>query len=179
MHITPIDPGNMPGRAGERVQALDGYWTKRNGLLTRDVPFSQQQLWCKSGGDGETPPQMMFKGPESFLHQIMEGKFGNDYTASVVAQDPRFARTIAAGYPIASSGYTVAEKLELEVNPPGSFKPVFVEYYRLMRRFQIGFVGLRTPIYATSVYVTPTDEWLSQFLLSIEHPYAMKGRWLH
>jgi hypothetical protein len=179
MHIATLDPANMTGHAGERIQALDGHWTKRNGLFTREMPFDQQQLWFRTGGDGETPPSMIYKGAQSFLHQIMAGQFGADYTASVVAQDPRFARTIAAGYPVASSGYTVAEKLELEVYPPGSLKPTYVEYYRLMRRIQIGFTGLRTPVYATSVYVTPTDDWLSQFLRSIEHPSVTKGRWLH
>lgn len=179
MHITPIDPANMAGRAGERIQALDGHWTKQNGLFTREMPLLQQQLWCKTGGDGETPPQMIHKGSQSFLHQIMAGKFGNDYTASLVAQDPRFAKTIAEGYPIASRGYTVAELLELEVTPPGSSTPVYVEYYRLMRRIQIGFTGLRTPVYATSVYVTPTDDWLSLFSRSTERHFVSSRRWLH
>jgi|GEM_PF-1931963 len=173
MHIKSIDPANMRGHAGGLIQSLSGYWAKHDGIFRRGMPLDQQQLWYRCEADGENLPTMLYKGRQAFLNEIMEGQFGEDYAASVRNQDPRFAAAVAAAFPSAVNGHGVSDMVQMEVTPPGMTKPRFVEYYRIIRRFQVGVIGLRQPKFLLSVLVVPTDAWRVQFLRSTIRPGEM------
>ena len=159
MHIGTVDPANIKDACGDQLRLIDGYWKKRGGLFTGDMPLHKSLLHYQCKADGENLPKMGYLGKESFLNQVMEGQFGRDYSKSVQAQDENFCRTAAAGFVQAAAGHLVADRIEMEVTPPGHLKPYPVDYYRIIRRFQVGVRGLRTPVYVLSVLVTPTDEW--------------------
>jgi len=159
MQITKFEPANIPGTAGDMIRNLNGYWRDQNGIFRSGMPHSNSLLLYVNWADGENLPKMGYLGKKSFLNEIMEGQFGEDYSASVQNQDPRFYQTAAAGFVEASKGHMVADRIEMEVTPPGHLKPYPVDYFRIIRRFQIGVTGLRTPNYILSVLVVPTDEW--------------------
>ena len=159
MHIATIDPENISDHCGQHIRSLNGYWKKHNGIFRSDIPLHRSLLHYRCEADGENLPQMGYLGPDSFLNQVMEGRFGNDYSKSVEAQDPRFGKAVSAAFVRAAAGELVADRITMEVTPPGHLKPYPVDYFRVIRRFQIGVIGLRQPRYLLSVFVTPTDEW--------------------
>ena len=174
MHIGSIDPANVRDTCGEQLRTIEGFWKKQNGLFRADIPLHQSLLHYQCKADGENLPKMGYLGPDSFLNQVMEGQFGEDCSKSVQAQDENFYRTAAAGFVQAAAGHLVADRIEMEVTPPGHLKPYPVDYYRIIRRFQIGTIGLRTPVYILSVLVTPSDEW--RLWHHKEHQLAMTPR---
>lgn len=173
MKITRIDPANMKGFAGQEIRELNDYWNHTQGVLDSRLPFAKSQLWYRAEADGQTLPKMGYLGPESFLTQVMEGQFGDDYSNSVRNQDPKFDQAVSAGFMPAIDGHTVAERIEMEVTPPGHLKPYFVDYYRLIRRFQLS-PHLTQSKFLLSVLVVPTDEWL--FWHSRVHPAGLTHR---
>lgn len=175
MHIQSIDPANMRGHAGSLIQDLDGYFEKRNGVFSRKIPSFRDQLWYRCEADGLHLPTMAYKGENCFLNEIMCGKFGEDYAASVRHQDPKFARAAAGAFPQAAEGFPVYDRVQMEVTPPGFTRPRYVDYYRSIRRFRLPVFG--RPIEFLSVLVVPTDEWRAMHIAhSIEHHGGMIGQ---
>jgi hypothetical protein len=172
MHIASVDPANISDACGAQIRAIDGYWKKSNGIFRSDIPLHNSLLHYKCEADGEHLPKMGFTGPNSFLAQVMEGQFGNDASKAVQTQDGKFVQAVAPAFIKAAAGHLVADRISMEVTPPGHLKPYFVDYFRLIRRFQIGFTGLRTPKYFLSVLVVPTDEW--RLSHHTEFPDAMR-----
>lgn len=170
MKITKIDPANMKGSAGEHIRELNDYWNQANSILDARLPGAKSQLWYRAEADGQTLPKMGYLGPESFLTQVMEGQFGDDYSNSISNQDPKFEQAVSAGFMPAIDGHVVSERIEMEVTPPGHLKPYFVDYYRLIRRFQLSPMLNRSQ-FLLSVLVVPTDEWLSWH--SREYPIGL------
>ena len=159
MQIKRIDPANMRGRAGVQIQELNGYWTKQNGILTREAPLLKKQLWYDCDADGESLPEITHHGEHAFINEIMRGRFGSDFAASVNHYDPNFVRAVSEAFPEAAEGSPVFDRVQMEVTPPGFARPLFVDYYRSIRKVQIPFAG--HSVDCLSVLVLPTDEWRS------------------
>lgn len=166
MHITAIEPANMKGCAGNLIQDFNGFLDTKNNVFAPRMPSVRKQLWYRCDADGEHLPHMIFKGPECFLNEIMDGQFGEDYAASIRNQDPKFAAAMAAAFPMAASGRVVNQRIQMEVTPPGHLQPYYVDYYRSLRVIEV--LGKRF----VSVLVEPTDAWRSQLWRYTEVPYG-------
>lgn len=157
MYIEMVDPANMRGCAGRKIQSLDNYWKKRNGIFTRGVPSFRSQLWYDCVADGSTLPDITYLGDGAFINEIMRGQFGSDFATSVNHYDPRFVTAVSEAFPQAAEGFPVTDRVQMEVTPPGFGRPLFVDYYRYIRRFTLPFAGHSVDL--LSVLVVPTDEW--------------------
>lgn len=138
MHITRIDPANMLGNSGRRIEELENYLRHTSSRLRSDMPDFHRLVLLSARADGERIPKIGFVGNDSHIRHVMEGRFGGGYNSAIRNQDPRFDQAVAAGFAQAAKGHPVFEHVELEVTPPGALKPIVASYYRAISLIEIG-----------------------------------------
>lgn len=138
MHIKRIDPANMKGLAGERIQELEAFLKHTSGHLQPDMPLFERVVFTSSRADGDHIPKIGYVGKSSYIKDVMSGQFGPDFAAAIRNQDPKFDAAVAGGFARAAQGVRVCELVEMEVTPPGATTSIPVSYYRLIDRLWLG-----------------------------------------
>ena len=154
MLIRPVLPANLKGAAGAQIDQLHAWWREANGGMRPDIPLFSQLVLLSPDADGEHIPDIGFVGRDSFIHEIMDGRFGVDHADAIRNADPTFDQAVAAGYAAASTGRAICDEVEMEVTPPGRTKRLHVAYYRLIMPVQF---APRT--FALVNLTLPRDEW--------------------
>ena len=132
MLIRPIDPANMKGLAGRRIEEMSRYLDQNNGLFRADIPDFASAVLLSSKACGDRIPDIGYVGAQSYVKKLLEGSSGVDFASKVRAQDSEFDREAAVGFAKAAEGQSVCELVETEVSLPGFRNRIEISYYRLI-----------------------------------------------
>lgn len=141
MLIRSINPANMKGLAGQRIEDLSRFLDGSGGLFRADIPDFASAVLLSSKALGDRIPDIGYVGSKSYVKKLLEGSSGVDFAGKVRAQDSEFDRAAAVGFAVAAEGYSVCELVETEVSLPGFRSKIEISYYRLIR--PINFAGNR------------------------------------
>ncbi|SDU06586.1 hypothetical protein SAMN05428979_1429 [Stappia sp. ES.058] len=154
MRIKQVTPTALRGTAGAAIDEFHKWWLQTDGAMRSDMPQFARQVFLSPNADGEHIPEIGYLGQGSFIHEVMDGRFGDDQAAAIRQADPRFEACVAAGYAIASTGRAVCEDVEMEVTPPGMHTSLHVAYYRI-----IVPVKFAPETFALVNLTLPRDDW--------------------
>ncbi|SHM02443.1 hypothetical protein [Roseibium suaedae] len=141
MLIRPIDPANMKGLAGRRIEDLSRFLDHSSGLFRADIPDFASAVLLSANANGDRIPDIGYVGAQSYVKKLLEGNSNVDFASKVRAQDSEFDRAAAAGFAIAAEGHPVCELVETEVSLPGFRNRIAISYYRLI--CPMNFAGKR------------------------------------
>ncbi|MBD8890044.1 hypothetical protein [Roseibium litorale] len=138
MLIRPIDPANMKGSAGRRIEEMSRFLEQSNGLFRTDIPDFASAVLLSSRACGDRIPDIGYVGAQSYVKKLLEGSSGVDFASKVRAQDSEFDRAAAAGFAKAAEGKSICELVETEVSLPGFRNRIEISYYRLICPLNFG-----------------------------------------
>lgn len=163
MHIKHIDPANMRGDSGAAIGQMFNFLKQTDGVFRSDIPDIKKTVMFSARANGTIVPKIDYLGSKSLINEYMAGAWGDDYALAIRNTDPAYAKAVAEGFAVAASGHTVTEKVEMEVYIPGSTKPVFVSYYRIVSRILLPPIWRPEPIYRLLCLTTRTED-LAQYI---------------
>lgn len=149
MQTMSIDPANMTGESGRKIELLDRFMRHTSNQFRQDIPLFDRIVLLSSKADGDHIPKIGHIGEASHINDVMNGRFGSNAAEAIRNQDPEFDRAVAGGYARASGGHPVFEFVELEITPPGfsGARPIVASYHRAI--WKMSFYGRPTLVNLT------------------------------